>query len=134
MFKGNSGTAWFNGKLLATLSKIEAKNTLEYEDRTYCGTYNTHKEYIGWTGEGTLTRDKVDSSVLSMMKDAMKNGTMPEITIISKMTNTDTGKTERVALKEICITEVMLTAFEAKKTVEEEIPFTYGDFDVLEEA
>ena len=134
MFKGNNGTVWFNGKKLATLTKFEAKNALEYEEMKFCGEYNTHHEYVGWKGSGTMTCAKVDSTVLKTLKKAVKTGEMPELSIISKVTNTDTGKSERIAYKEVKVTELMLASFEAQKVMEEEIPFTYENYNVLEQA
>lgn len=134
MFKGNNGTVWLSGKILATLTKFEAKNTMDFEERNYCGENGTHYEYTGWKGEGTMTCDKVDSSVLLLLKDAIKTGVMPDISIVSKVQDTDTGKTERIAYECIKITELMLASFEAKKLIEEEIPFVYEDYTVLEAA
>ena len=134
MFKGNNGTVWFNGKILATLTKFEAKITMDYEEMNFCGQYNSHQEYIGWKGEGTMSIAKVDSDVLLLLKDAVKTGNMPDIPIVSKVTDTDTGKTERISVSEVKVTELMLAAFEAKKPVEQEIPFTFGDYEVLEAA
>ena len=134
MFKGNNGTVWFNGKILATLTKFEAKISMDYEEMNFCGQYNSHNEYIGWKGEGTMSVAKVNSDVLLLLKDAIKTGNMPDLPIVSKVSDTDTGKTERVAVSGVKITEVMLAAFEAKKPTEEEIPFTFEDYEVLEAA
>ena len=134
MFKGNNGTVWFNGKILATLTKFEAKITMDYEEMNFCGEYNTHHEYTGWKGEGTMSIAKVDSDVLKLLKKAIKKGEMPEIPIISKVSDSDTGKTERISYSGVRITELMLAAFEAKKPVEEEIPFTFDNYKVLEAA
>ena len=134
MFKGNNGTVWFNGKILTTLTKFEAKTTLDYEEINFCGQYNTHHEYIGWKGEGTMSIVKVDSDVLKLLKKAIKKGNMPEISIVSKVSDSDTGKTERISYSGIKVTELMLAAFEAKKPVEQEIPFTFDNYKVLETA
>lgn len=129
--KGNEQRIWFDGKLLATLTKAEAKLTLDWEERKYCGKYGTDYEYTGFKIDGTLTFDKIDSSLLKKVKAAIKNGNMPEFTVTGA-TATMQGKTERVNLTGVCISELKLFNAEAGKTVEEEIPFTARDYDVLE--
>ena len=77
---------------------------------------------------------KIDSSVLKIVSDMAKTGVEPEITIISKLTNKNTKKTERIALKGVVLSEINLVNFEAKGTLMEEVPFTFDDYDVLETA
>lgn len=129
--KGNEQRIWFNGKLLATLSKAEAKLSLDWEERKYCGKYGADYEYTGYKIDGTLTYDKVDSYLLTQLKDAIKSGNMPEFTITGA-TMTMKGKCERVNLTGVCLSEIKLLNAEAGKTVEEEVPFTARDYDVLE--
>ncbi len=130
-FLGNGQKIWFNGKLLGTLKKAEAKCTLSFEEQEYCGEYGTDYEYTGFKIDGTLTFDKVDSMVLVALKDSIKSGDMPKFTITGA-NMTKGGKTERVNLTGVVVTELKLLNAEAKKVVEEEIPFNATDFDALE--
>ncbi len=132
IFIGTNGNVWLNGQLLANIQKIEAKITYDLED--VIGDYATHHLFTGWNGEGTLSMYKIDSSVLKIVSDMAKTGVEPEITIISKLTNKNTKKTERIALKGVVLSEINLVNFEAKGTLMEEVPFTFDDYDVLETA
>ena len=129
---GSGGTAWFNGKKLTTLQSIEATVTADYEDINVCGDPATYRIYNGFSGEGSFTVLKLDSEVLKMMSEAYASGVMPEITIVSALTQKGTNKVERVALSEVTIDEMSLIKYEKKAKVEQEVPFKFGNFEVLE--
>ena len=132
ILRGTGGAAWWNGKKLVTLQKAEAKVTGDFEDINVCGDPATYSIYNGYAGEGTLTVLKIDSDVVKMLSEAYNSGEMPEITVITSLTQTGTNKVERVAYSSIVVTEYMLANFEKKVKVEEEIPFKFGHFEVLE--
>lgn len=129
---GNSGNVWFNGKLVSTIKSIELKITGNFEEQNFCGDNGTYNVYTGWSGEGSMTWSKVDSTVIVLLADAYKTGVMPEIKIISKLTDKATGKSERSAVSDVVITEFFLAKFEAKALLEEEIPLKFSQYEVLE--
>lgn len=132
ILKGNTGNVWFNGQLLATVKKIEAKVKGEFEDDAFCGDNATYSVYNGWSGEGTLTMQKIDSTIWKLVADAYKSGVMPTIKIITSLTDVSTNQSERASIENITITEFTLVGFEAKKLVEEEFPFKFSNYNVLE--
>jgi len=132
ILSGSTGNVWLNGKLLAQIKSIEAKITGSFEDVNLVGDFATYNAYTGWAGEGTLTMQKIDSTVLNLMADSYKTGIMPEVKIITQLKDKSTDKSERVAISNVVITEFMLTKFENKALVEEELPFKFSDYEVLE--
>jgi hypothetical protein len=132
ILKGNSGNVWLNGKLMATLKNIELKVTGNFEDVNFCGDNATHSLYTGWSGEGSMSWGKIDSTVLKLLADGYKTGNMPEIKIITKLTDQATGKSERAAVRNVIITEFFLAKFESKTPIDEEIPLKFSDYEVLE--
>jgi len=129
---GSSGNVWFNGKLVSTVKSIELKVTGNFEEQSFCGDYGTYNVYTGWSGEGSMTAGKVDSTVVSLLADAYKTGNMPEIKIITSLTDKATGKSERAAVSDIVITEFFLAKFENKAILEEETPLKFSNYEVLE--
>lgn len=129
---GNTGNVWLNGKLLSTIKSIELKVTGNFEEMDFCGDNATHNRYTGWSGEGTMTWGKVDSTILLLLADAYKKGIMPDIKIISKLKDNSTGKSERTAISEVVLTEFFLAKFEAKTPIDEEIPLKFSDYELLE--
>lgn len=132
ILRGNSGNVWFNGQLLATVKKIEAKVKGNFEDDSFCGDNADYSIYSGWSGEGTLTMQKIDSTLWETMAKAYKSGIMPDIKIITALTDNSTGQSERASIEQITITEFNLVNFEAKKIVEESFPFKFSNYEVLE--
>lgn len=129
---GNGGAAWWNGKKLATLQSVEAKVTGDFEEINVCGDPATYQIYNGYAGEGTLVWLKTDSEVMMELAAAYQDGVMPEITIITALKQKGTNKVERVAYSDVTVTEFMLAKFEKKAKTEEEVPFKFGNFEVLE--
>ena len=129
---GTNGYVWLNGKLLANLKGIEIKVAGNFEEVNFCGEWDTQNIYTGWSGEGTITCLKINSTVLDLVGDAYKTGVMPDIRIISKLTDKATGKSERASITDVVITEFYLAKFESKSIIEEEIPIKFGGYERLE--
>ena len=129
---GTNGNVWVNGKLLADVKKVELKVTGSFEDMGFCGDGATYSRFTGWSGDGSITLQKADSMVLDLLADAFRNDAMPEIKIITKLTDTATGKSERAAVEGVVFTEIMLASFEQKALVEQEIPLKFSGYQVLE--
>ena len=129
---GSGGNAWFNGKKLSTLQSVEAKVTGDFEEINVCGDNATYQVYNGYAGEGTMVWLKMDSEVLSLLADAYRSGEMPTITLITAVKQRGTNRVERVAYSDVVVTEFMLAKFEKKSKIEEEVPFKFGNFEVLE--
>ena len=132
ILSGSNGNVWLNGKLLAEVKSIEAKITGEFEDVSFVGDYATYPVYMGWTGEGTLVLQKIDSTVLSLVGESFKTGIMPEVKIVTKLTDKNTGKSERASIDGVVITEVMLAKMENKALCEEESPYKFSNYQILE--
>ena len=128
----NQGNMWFNGKRLSTLQSVEAKVTGDFEEVNNCGDPATYRIYNGYSGEGTFKLLKIDSEVLKLMADAFQTGEMPTMTIITALKQKGTNKVERVAYSDVTIDEMYLAKFEKKSKIEEEVPFKFGHFEVLE--
>lgn len=132
ILNGSKGTAWLNGTLLATLSSIQLKVTGNFDDVNFCGDLSTYSVFTGWKGEGTIKINKIDSTVLKLVADGYKTGNVPELKIITKLTDSVSGQSERVAVTGVVISEFMIANFENKKVVEEEIPVKFTGYEVIE--
>ncbi len=132
ILRGSSGNVWYNGTKLATVKKIEAKVKGDFDEDNFCGDKSNYSIYNGWTGEGTLTIQKIDSSIWKDIAEGYKSGIMPDIKIITALTDIVTNQSERVSIEQITFTEFDLVAFEAKKMAEASFPFKFSTYDVLE--
>jgi len=129
---GSSGNVWVNGKLLAQVKGIELKVTGNFEEVNVCGDNATYNKFTGWTGEGTMTLQKVDSTAVDLVAEAYLSGVMPDIKIVTSLTDKATKQSERVAVSDVVLTEFMLAKFEAKALIEEELPLKFSNYQVLE--
>lgn len=132
IMNGSGGFIWWNGRNIAVVRSFEAKITGEFEDIELCGDNATYSMYNGYSGEGTLVLLKINSDILKEAAEAYQSGVMPEISIVSAHQQRGTNKVERIAFLDVMIKELMLAKFEKKAMTEEEIPFSFGNFEVLE--
>lgn len=123
---GSDGRVWWNGKLLASVTKFEAKVSGDFEEVNVCGDNATYSMYNGWAGSGSMTLLKIDTEIADQMIDAYNSGVMPDLTIVTSLTNRRTKASARYQISGVAITEFIIAAFEAKKQVEEDIPFNFS--------
>ncbi|KOF56814.1 phage tail tube protein [Clostridium neuense] len=131
VLSGSDGKVWVNGELWAEIQKIEFKITGNFDSVNFVGDPKEHSRYTGCSSEGTITLNKTYSRGVKMISDAFKSGVFPDITILTKVTDKQTNQSERWELKEVLFTELGHT-IEAKKTITQEMPFKFGDWDILE--
>ena len=132
IMNGSGGFAWLQGRRLATVQKAEAKVSGEFDPIKVCGDTATYAIYNGYSGEGTITFKKIDSEVLKLVAEGYQTGEMPDITIITAQKQRGTNKVERVAYHDVTIPEFKLADFGVDGITEEELPFKFGNFEVLE--
>ena len=131
-FSGTNGVLWWNGEKLAELSGYQCKATGSFDDVNCCGAYETYQQYHGYKVAGTIKIHKVDSKIGRQMLKAYTTGIMPDITLTSKLNNPSTGATERVAVRDVVVSEFVAAMFDAKSIVDEEFPFSGTKMEYLE--
>lgn len=129
---GSDGTVWIGGDRLANLKKINVTVKGNFESLTVCGDYRTFPQYLGYSVEGSVTLAKIDSTIQKKYATAYKTGEMPDIKIISKLTDKATGKSERYMITGVVFTSFDIMNFEAQKQIDEETPIQAVDYEPLE--
>lgn len=132
LINGTFGSVIMNGHKLANIESFEAKVTLNYEAVDLAEDLGEHQKYMGFSGAGTMVIKKIDSYVLKLMCDAIKNGQMPEIMVVGSLKDPASAGAERVQLNEVTLDEVTLMQFEQKTIAKEEIPFKFADYNFLD--
>lgn len=90
-----------------------------------------HQRLVGFEGAGTLVLHKIDSRVAQKIAGKIKNGSVPDIKIVSKVTDPDVNGAERIELTGVTLDE-LTHAFENKKVQEESYPFKFADYNYLD--
>lgn len=132
---GSYSEVYINGVRDVLATKIEVKVTGDFEDGAFCGDYGTFPIYNGYAIEGTLTDKKTDSTLEVAIVEGYRTGVMPDIVLITALTNPATRQVERWSVSGVVFTEVALANIEAKKAVERELPFkaeTYKNLEAIE--
>lgn len=129
---GSCSEVYINGQRDALATKIEVKVTGDFEDGTFCGEYGTFPIYNGYSIEGTLTDKKQDSALEVAIAEGFESGVMPDIVLITSITQPSTKKVERWSISGVVFTEVALANIEARKPVDRELPFKAEKYKNLE--
>ena len=129
---GTDGHVWWNGRLIATLTKIEVKMSGDFESISVCGDPADYQLFNGWNGSGSLTYYKEDSAIIDEMIDAYVSGDLPDIQIVTALTNPKTKASARYQISGVAVTEILVTSFESKKQVEDEVPFNFSSIIKLD--
>ena len=132
---GSCSEAFINGQRVPLMTKIEVKVTGDFEDASFCGEFGNFPIYNGYTVEGTLTDKKTDSTLEVAIAEGYRTGVMPDIVLITALTNPAIRQVERWSVSGVVFTEVALANIEAKKAVERELPFkaeTYKNLEAIE--
>ena len=132
ILRGSFGAVWLDGEELGSVKSFEAKVTLEYEDVDIMGELGKSKRYMGFTGEGTMTLHKIDSTIVKLLADGIRNGNMPDFKIVAKLDDPTAYGAERVELTGVTISELMALKFENKALREEEVPFSFSHFRYID--
>lgn len=132
IIRGTFGRVWIDGELFSNVKTFEAKVTLNYEEVDVSNDLGKHQRYMGFTGEGTMTLHKINSKVTAKLAQGIKTGDIPEIKIIGKLEDPTALGAERIELLEVTIDEVMLLKFENATIGEEEVPFKFANYNILD--
>ena len=132
LLKGSSGNAWINDEIIETLTNIECTVNGEFSDHNFCGDTATYSSFDGWSGEGNIEMTKTDSKLWEQVANGYLSGIMPDIVLNTKLTDKTTGKSERVRIWGITITQFDLVKFKSKETVSVSFPIKFSHYKPLE--
>lgn len=132
VLKGKDGRIWMNDEKQGNCKSVEIKVNLEYEELDIPGEALKQHLYMGGSGEGTMSGYKIDSRFILMLAEGVKTGIMPQAKIVAKLANQTGTAAQRIAITDVQFNELMLAQYEQGSTTEEEVSFTFGDFDIID--
>ncbi len=133
VINGTFGSVWLDGTPLPQGTKLEATVSLNKEEIKQTGTLAKGYKIAGSEGKGTLGMNKIDSTMIELLSDDMKNGKTTEHTLLSNLDDPDAFGNERIQFNGVIFDELKLADWEAGKMGEESIPFTFTSWDILED-
>ena len=132
VINGTWGEVWINDDLVDEISAFQAKIEFNKEDIDVCGEMMTQHKITGYSGTGSMTLKKVNSRMIKILSDFVKDGTEPDVTIVGKLADPANGGSERISLTGISFDDLTLFDFEVKSLGEYECPFTFTGFKVID--
>ena len=132
VINGTWGEAWLDNEYIAEITGLTAELAIEYEDIDRPRKLGKAKKMMGYEGTGTLKMHKVTSRSIKLLSAKLKEGKQASFTIISKLDDPDSIGAERVVIKNVAFENLPLANWEAKTKGEEELNFSFDDWDLLD--
>lgn len=134
VINGTFGEVRMDGRWLTNIYSCEANVDISYEDVPRSGTRWTGKKPTSLEGTGTITGYKVTSEFVNAIGSIADDRGTPFITeIIVKLDDPESFGAERVRLKNVQFEQISLGTFEVNSLVEEETPFNFDGYELLDE-
>lgn len=130
---GKWGELWIDNEKYNNVSECQGKVKADKVDVPMCGRPGKAKKNSGWEGTGTVKFTKIDSKLAKKVATAIKKCTALNSTIISKLTDPDAYGYESIVYYGVEFDESTLSDWATEKIVEESYPFTFTDFDFVNE-
>ena len=128
IMNGTFGEVWLDNIRVSEIKACQGKVNIDKEDIKIAGKLATQKKMIGWNGTGSIRMSKVNSRMGIKIREYVKNGRDMDFTIISKLDDPDAFGAEGVSFDDITISD-----WEVGALGEIESPFTFTDFDYIDE-
>lgn len=133
IINGSFGELWLDGDYIGEAKGCQAKIEINKEEVSIVGQLAVDTKVMGWTGKGSMTLYKANSKMIKKVAQLVKEGKDVRFSLISKLADPDAEGTERIAIKNISFDDLTLIDWELKKVLEVECPFTFTDYEVLDE-
>lgn len=133
VINGSYGEVWHEGKWLTNTQSAEATVEINKEEINRSGTRWVGHKVTSLTGTGTITGYKVTSDFIRLVGAVANDSSKPYVTeLILKLNDPESFGAERVRLKGVQFDQIPLGNFEVGSLIEEELPFTFSGYDLLD--
>ena len=133
VISGTWGEVWLDGDKVSECYGLQAKVSFNKEDIALCGQMASDKKVTSIECTGSLRMHKVTSRMALAIGEIIRNGKDVRFTIVSKLKDPDAYGAERVVLSNVSFDDLTLADWEAKSVGKVECPFTFTDYEFLDE-
>ena len=133
VISGTWGEVWLDGDKGSECYGLQAKVSFNKEDIALCGQMASDKKVTSIECTGSLRMHKVTSRMALAIGENIRNGKDVRFTIVSKLKDPDAYGAERVVLSNVSFDDLTLADWEAKSVGKVECPFTFTDYEFLDE-
>ena len=129
---GSFGEWVLNGEKVAEATGLKLEVQMDFKDVPMCGTLAKQQKPSGWSGNGSVTMTKINSRMAILIAHELKAGRVPEFVGISKLADPDALGAERVVVKGVQFSNLILADWSAGNIGEVTYPFTFTDYEFLD--
>ena len=133
VISGTWGEVWLDGDKVSECYGLQAKVSFNKEDIALCGQMASDKKVTSIECTWSLRMHKVTSRMALAIGENIRNGKDVRFTIVSKLKDPDAYGAERVVLSNVSFDDLTLADWEAKSVGKVECPFTFTDYEFLDE-
>ena len=133
VISGTWGEVWLDGDKVSECYGLQAKVSFNKEDIALCVQMASDKKVTSIECTGSLRMHKVTSRMALAIGENIRNGKDVRFTIVSKLKDPDAYGAERVVLSNVSFDDLTLADWEAKSVGKVECPFTFTDYEFLDE-
>ena len=133
VISGTWGEVWLDGDKVSECYGLQAKVSFNKEDIALCEQMASDKKVTSIECTGSLRMHKVTSRMALAIGENIRNGKDVRFTIVSKLKDPDAYGAERVVLSNVSFDDLTLADWEAKSVGKVECPFTFTDYEFLDE-
>ena len=133
VISGTWGEVWLDGDKVSECYGLQAKVSFNKDDIALCGQMASDKKVTSIECTGSLRMHKVTSRMALAIGENIRNGKDVRFTIVSKLKDPDAYGAERVVLSNVSFDDLTLADWEAKSVGKVECPFTFTDYEFLDE-
>lgn len=131
---GTFGEVWNDGTWLTNVQSAEALVEINKEEINRSGTRWVGHKVTSLTGTGTISGYKITSEFIKLIGAVADDKGKPYVTeLIYKLADPESFGAERIRLKGVQFDRIPLSTFEVNSLVEEELPFTFSGYELLDE-
>ena len=125
VINGTYGQVFLGDDEVAEMKAFQAKLEFQKEEIKVAGQMATDTKLMGYSGKGSLSLHKVNSRMVKVLLEQIKEGKDPRFTLIGKLADPDSDGAERIAIKNVSFDDLTLFDFEVGSLGATECPFTF---------
>jgi hypothetical protein len=133
VINGTHGEIWLDGEYVGEAFKCQAKGSFNKQTINICRRMAEDSKITSIKYTGSLGLHKVSSRMARLIGAQVKAGRDPRFTVISKLADPDAYGAERVQLTGVSFDDLTLADWEAAVNGKVECPFTFTDYDFLDD-
>lgn len=133
VMSGTWGEVWLDNEYVGEVYKFSAKVNYSKQAIPRCGQMANDQKVTSYSGTGSIGMRKINSRMGILMGEKIRNGQDVRFTVISKLDDPDAYGAERIRLQNVSFDDLTLADWEADTPGNIEAPFTFTDYEYLDQ-